>query len=247
VHPGQRMGWVQLDGEPACWARETVQSPVLEHNGSKAPREIQKAVAGCTTLDWRCARRGQIVGRWRRRCICRSSSRCGPLEGCLDGRRQDSWRFSNLRWRRKRRVGLVEVGTLRWRRRHHRLSSIRERRGHWLLCGSAAARSRLASLEEVFGHVVPVGHTLSSRRRGSGRRGGASARRWRHGCLLLGSLVSATVRSCLSIRCRRIWRLVASRCVAVRSWGIWTTRSSSRRRCKRRHSHGRIGRCRAHW
>jgi len=40
------MGWVQLGAEPACWARETVQSPVLGHNGSKVPREIQKAVAG---------------------------------------------------------------------------------------------------------------------------------------------------------------------------------------------------------
>ena len=46
MHPGQRMGWVQLDEEPACWAREMVQSPVLEHTGSKAPREIPKAGAG---------------------------------------------------------------------------------------------------------------------------------------------------------------------------------------------------------
>ena len=44
--PGQRMGWVQLDGELACWARETAQSPVLGHNGSKAPRKTRKAVAG---------------------------------------------------------------------------------------------------------------------------------------------------------------------------------------------------------
>jgi hypothetical protein len=200
----------------------------------------------CTTLDWRSARRGQAVGGRRRRCVCSSSSRCGPLDGCLDGRRQDSRGLANLGWRRKRRVGLVEMSALRWRRRHHRLSSIGEWRGHRLLCGSATARRRLASFEEVFGHVVPVGHTLSSRGWRPGRRGGASARRWRHGCLLLRSLVSAAVGSCLSIRCRRVRRLVASRCVAVRSWGIWTTGSSSRRRRKRCHSHRRIGRCRAH-
>ena len=40
------MGWVQLDGELACWARERVRSPVLEHNGSTALREIRKVVAG---------------------------------------------------------------------------------------------------------------------------------------------------------------------------------------------------------
>lgn len=43
------MGWVQLGGELACWARETAQSLVPEHNGSKAPREIRKAAAGMAT------------------------------------------------------------------------------------------------------------------------------------------------------------------------------------------------------
>lgn len=41
-----RMGLVQLDVELACWARETAQSPVREHNGSRAPRKTQRVVAG---------------------------------------------------------------------------------------------------------------------------------------------------------------------------------------------------------
>jgi len=200
----------------------------------------------CAALDWRSAGRGQSVGRLWRWCVCSRSGRCGPLERCLDGRRQDSWGLANLWWRRKRRVGLVELSTLRWRRRHHRLRSIGEWRGHWLLCRSATAGCRLTSLEEVVWHVVPIGHTLSSRWRWSGRRGGASTRRRRHSCLLLRGLVSTAVGGCLSIRCRGVWRLVARRCVAVRGWGIWTARSSNRRRRKRCHSHGRIWRCRAH-
>lgn len=44
--PERRMGWAQLDGEPACWARGKAQSPVPEHNGSKALRRIPKAAAG---------------------------------------------------------------------------------------------------------------------------------------------------------------------------------------------------------
>jgi hypothetical protein len=42
-----------------------VQSPVLEHNGSKAPREIQKAVAGTAMHHAGLAQRQAWAGCWR--------------------------------------------------------------------------------------------------------------------------------------------------------------------------------------
>lgn len=203
-----------------CWG-----ITVRRRRGRHGRRWLERR---CAALDRYSAWRGQSVGwRWWR-CVCSSGGRCWSLERSLDGRRQNSRGLSNLGWRRKRRMGLVELSTLRWRRRHHRLRSIGERRGHWLLCGSATTRCRLASLEEVFGHVVPVGHALRGGWWGSGRRGRASTRRWRHGCLLLRGLVSTTVGSCLSIRCLGVGRLVARRCVTVRRWRVRATSSSRR-------------------